>query len=135
MCIPAPWMKVRLASGLLVNAADLYDGAQLVGVNDMSYAPAVGIVRRPQRIWKDRVDVHLEDGRDVSFSLDHRLLVEDHGWLTVQDLRPGDVLLGDVASRVKAIVPAGKGEVVTFQVDGCHTYLAEGILCHNMKTP
>ena len=95
---------------------------------------AAGIVRRPQIVWKERFAIILADGRDVEFSKDHRLLVEDRGWIEVQSLAPGDVLLGANASAVKSITCTGLGQVVTFSVDGCHTYIAGGILCHNMKT-
>lgn len=130
---PAPWVKIQLASGLLVDAADLYDGAPVAGVDEQTLLPAVGIVRAPSITWEDRVAVILEDGRAPEFSLPHRLMVEGRGWTEVRHLKPGDSILGQGPNIVRGLGRPIKAQVVKFQVDGCHTYLADGLVSHNVK--
>lgn len=132
---PAPWVKVQLASGILVDAGALYDGAQVVGVDDITMEPKAGTVRAPHLRWVDRVAVLLEDGRSPEFSRDHRVAVVDRGWVPVQALHAGDLVMSQEPARVRSIQPAGKGLVVSFQVEGCATYFSDGLLSHNAKTP
>ena len=130
---PAPWVQIQLASGLLVDAADLYDGAQVAGVNDTTLEPMVGIVRCPMTIWADRVPIHLEDGTVTEFSTAHRFMVEGKGWLEARQLVPGDSILAQQPSIVRSVGKPIKAQVVTFSVDGSHTYFADGLLSHNLK--
>lgn len=130
---PAPWALITLASGLVVEAADLYDGAVVVGVDDVTMSPSTGIVRHPMTIWVERVAIHLEGGGSTEFSANHRLAVEGRGWVEVRHLRPGDSLIAQTPSIVKAIGRPTRAQVVSFQVEGCATYFADGILSHNVK--
>jgi hypothetical protein len=132
---PAPWVKVQLASGLLIEAGDLYDGAQVAAIREQDMEPTVGTLREVRTIWAERVAVVLEDGRAPEFSRGHRLATIDRGWVAVQDLRPGEMLVAQQESRVKAVRCVGLGQVVTFRVIGAGTYFADGILNHNEKVP
>ena len=130
---PAPWVKIQLASGLLVDAADLYDGAVVAGVDDNTLEPMVGIVRSPQITWADRVPIHLEDGTVTEFSAPHRFMVEGKGWTEARNLVPGDSIMAQQPSIVRSVGLPIKAQVVTFSVDGCHTYFSDGLLSHNQK--
>lgn len=125
-------MKVLLASGLAVEAGDLFNGAKVIGV-DGEMKPAVGTVSGLQTLWKERWGIELEDGRCVEFSKKHRVAVLDRGWVEVQNLRPGDVLISRRESIVSKVVNKGMGQVVSFSVEGCNTYFSEDILSHNRK--
>jgi hypothetical protein len=130
---PAPWVKIQLASGLLVDAADLYDGAQVIGVDDLTMGPKTGIVRHPTILWRERLAVVLGDGEAPEFSWGHRVAVMGKGWVAVQNLQPGDLLLSQHEARVVDVEARGKGQVVSFEVEGCGTYFSGGILSHNAK--
>jgi hypothetical protein len=132
---PAPWVKVRLASGREVNASDLHDGAVVQAVNDTTLEPIArgGIIRDCCTIWAQRYRVTLADGRATEWSENHRFAVEDRGWVHVQNLRAGDHILGMQESIVTSVLAVGQGQVVSFRVEGAGTYFAGGLLCHNFK--
>ena len=122
-----------LASGLEVQAGSLRDGMAVVGVDDCTGAPSVGVLRGVERRWVRRVRVVLEDGRAPEFTATHRLGTVEGGWCEAQHLAPGQLLVAQRESRVRAVVAAGQGQVVSFEVEGCHTYFADGLLSHNWK--
>jgi hypothetical protein len=135
---PAPWSMITLANGAKIPAGELYDGAKVLGfdeyLHDGLVTPKVGIVRNPSRGWQERYDVAFASGRHASFSRNHRV-VTDKGWVQVQDLKGGDTLpsFGGPGRTVTAVKPIGKSQIVSFQVEGCSTYFAEDIACHNYK--
>ena len=127
-------MKIQLASGLQIDAADLYDGAQVQGVDEESLEPRQGIVRNPRIRWTERMPILLADGRVTEFSPPHRLLVIGKGWTEVRDLQPGDSIMAQQPSIVQALGKPALAQVVSFTVEGCSTYFADGLLAHNMKS-
>jgi hypothetical protein len=132
---PAPWMKITLASGARIYAANLHDGAKVVGFSEHEgkILPRVGIVRKPSIGWNERFDIAFTKGRIASFSKNHRV-VTDGGWKQVQDLKPGVSILAMGEPRiVTAVKSIGRAEVVSFQVEGCSTYFADDLACHNIK--
>lgn len=132
---PAPWVKVRLLSGKEVNASDLHNGAKLAAVNDnnMQPLPQGGTVRDLNTIWATRYRVKLTNGEATEWSENHRFAVAERGWVTVQNLRGGDQILGLKESIVESVLAVGEGQVVSFRVEGAGTYFAGGLLCHNTK--
>ena len=130
---PAPWVKILLASGLLVDAGDLYNGAVLAGVNDGTLEPMTGVVSGVSIEFEMRVPIILTDGRVTEFSLLHRMAVEGRGWVAVKDLQAGDSIVAQRPSIVKGLGVPALAQVVKFQVDGCHTYFGDDLLSHNMK--
>ena len=129
---PAPWVEITLASGVIIHAGELYDGAEVQGISEYTLGPAVGIVRNPRRAWRPRVPVILTDGRAPEFSLGHRLLT-DTGWVTVEQLTPGQQLLGPQPGTVQTLGTTRLAEIIDFTVDGCHTYVSGGVVSHNVK--
>jgi hypothetical protein len=132
---PAPWVKVRLLNGKEINAADLHNGARLAAVNDnnMQVLPQGGTVRDLTTIWAQRYRVKLTNGAATEWSENHRFAVAERGWVTVQNLRGGDQILGLEESIVESVLAVGEGQVVSFRVEGAGTYFAGGLLCHNTK--
>jgi hypothetical protein len=130
---PAPWVQITLASGLTLAAGSLVDGMEVLGVNEATMEPAMGTVREPTMTWVDRVRVVLEDGRAPEFTNTHRVAVVPATWKEVRNLLPGDLLVAQCPSRVVRVESAGKGQVVSFSVEGCHTYFSDDILSHNLK--
>jgi hypothetical protein len=132
---PAPWVKVKLLNGKEVNASELHNGAKLAAVNDnnMQPLPQGGTVRDLNIIWAQRYRVKLTNGAATEWSENHRFAVVDRGWVTVQNLRAGDQIMGLQESIVESVLAVGEGQVVSFRVEGAGTYFAGGLLCHNTK--
>lgn len=131
---PAPWAGVTLASGLVVPAASLHNGARLLAVDDANPMLAkVGTVRDLATIWKERWAIDFADG-SAEFSYNHRIYVVGKGWTEVRRLRPGDAILSTSGERpVTRARKVGRAQVVSFRVEGAGTYFADGLLCHNAK--
>lgn len=132
---PAPWVYVRLNSGLSIPASQLYNGAVLQAVNDstLERIPAGGTVQNLQTIWSSRFRVTLANGKKTEWSRGHRFATMDRGWINVEKLLPGDRILGLEEAIVAGIQNAGEGQVVSFTVHGAGTYFAGDMLCHNSK--
>jgi hypothetical protein len=133
---PAPWVKVKLLNGKEVNASELHNGAKLAAINDstMQALPQGGTVRDLATIWAQRYRVKLTNGEATEWSENHRFAVAERGWVTVQNLRGGDQILGLKESIVESVLAVGEGQVVSFRVEGAGTYFAGGLLCHNTKS-
>jgi len=133
---PAPWVKVRLINGREVLASDLHNGAVVAAVDDttMEPLPNGGIIRDFLVIWGQRYRLKLTDGSVTEWSENHRFAVKDRGWTHVQNLMPGDHILGLKECIVESLLAVGDGQVVSFRVEGAGTYFAGGLLCHNLKT-
>ncbi|RYE76624.1 MAG: hypothetical protein EOO80_12625 [Oxalobacteraceae bacterium] len=134
---PAPWVKVRLVNGTEVNAGSLHNGACVAAVDDntMTALPNGGIVRDFAVIWALRYQVRLTDGEATEWSHNHRFATVKRGWVHVQDLMPGDHIMGIKECIVDTVLATGEGQVVSFRVEGAGTYFAGGMLCHNIKAP
>lgn len=132
---PAPWVKVRLQSGIDVPASDLYNGCKVAAVNDGTLEPVIGggTISNLQTIWSTRYRIKLTDGTAPEFSKGHRLAIVDRGWVPIEDIRPGDHIMGLTEAIVESNIAVGEGQVISYQVNGAGTYFAGGLLCHNTK--
>lgn len=131
---PSPWMLIRLADGTFIKAGDLQDGMEVMGLDERDLnTPMVGTIRFVQPIQAKKVRITVADGSTLDFSFNHRLGVAGKGWVAVQDVKPGDLLVSEVETVVKSVEPIDDGTVITFKVDGPGTYFADGVLCHNAK--
>lgn len=133
---PAPWVKVRLLNGKEVEAGSLYNGARLAAVNDETLEPIAegGVVDQLTVMWKQRFRVKLANGQATEWSEKHRFAVAEKGWVEVQNLRPGDHIIGMDEAIVESVLAMGEGQVVSFIVKGAGTYFGGGLLCHNLKS-
>jgi hypothetical protein len=77
-----------------------------------------------------RVRLVVRDGRELVVSPMHRVAVPG-GWAHVVDLAAGERLAD--GGEVDRVEESGEGEVVRITVEGAHTYVAGGILSHNLK--
>jgi hypothetical protein len=134
---PAPWVKVKLVNGKEVNASELHNGARVMAVDDntMESLPNGGVLRDVHTIWSKRYRLKLTNGEATEWSANHRFAVVDRGWVNIQNLRPGDHIMGLKECTVESVLFVGEGEVVSYRVEGAGTYFAGNMLCHNLKTP
>lgn len=131
---PTPDMRILMVGGEYLEAGKLVDGMQVLGLDERDlYTPAVGTVRHPHPIKVQATRVEYEEGFHTDFSFYHRLGVLNKGWVAVQDLTPGDILIAQRPATVRSVTPLGERTVITFKVDGPSTYFTEDVLSHNVK--
>lgn len=88
---------------------------------------------------EERVFFETADAAYLTASQDHRVLVDQRGWVEVRRLRLGDRVLvyQDTGlkgwSEVTALQRLARGPVIKITVPGAHTYISSGILSHNIK--
>lgn len=75
----------------------------------------------------------LEDGRSLPVTPDHRVRVVGQGFVHAKDLRFGALVAGLSPSRMADRSYAGRRTVVKATISGAHTYVANGMLSHNIK--
>jgi hypothetical protein len=68
----------------------------------------------------------------LSFKERHRFRTA-RGWTEVQDLVPGDEIMGTNGGIVQSIAQAPDGNVVRITVDQVHSYQTSGLLSSNIK--
>ncbi len=134
---PAPWVKVQLDSGLWVPAGTLADGMKVRAFDehDSRIVGAIGTVRHPRQLMKERFDIALSNGKVTSFSHDHKMIVDGTGWKRVRDLRPGDSLpqVDGPPLIVKTTKSIGLAPIIDFAVEGARTYFADGFAHNTLK--
>lgn len=131
---PAPWVMIDLPGGLQKSAGEIQVG-DLVWTQDPSTGtigqwPVLAAV--PEE--NDRYDVTFEDGLSLTFSKNHRFRTPD-GWVEIQDLQPGTVVVGDRPQKVAVATFRDHGEVIRLTVDKAHSYMTSGLLSSNVKNP
>jgi intein/homing endonuclease len=85
-------------------------------------------------IEQPRVSIQFDDGTDMIVSNTHKFLMWDLVWKQVFQLSSGNVIKGlDVNKTVVDIQPLGIGTVVKITVEDAHTYIAGGLISHNVK--
>ncbi|MDY6922747.1 MAG: Hint domain-containing protein [Pseudomonadota bacterium] len=75
----------------------------------------------------------VDDGRTLPVTPDHRVSVEGRGYVHAKDLLFGAVILGPQPSRLIDRTYAGRRTVVRATIREAHTYVANGMLSHNIK--
>lgn len=77
--------------------------------------------------------VAFDGGLTVRFAKNHRLRIQGKGWVSVQDLEPGDMPEGTAPKAVASVSIGAGGDVVSLTVDEAASYQTSGILSSNMK--
>ena len=89
---------------------------------------AIEIIEQP------RVQIWFDDGTDMIVSDTHKFLMQDLTWRQVFQLSVGDTIKGLVIDKsVVSTESIGFGPVVKITVDQAHTYIAGGLISHNVK--
>jgi len=142
--------KVIVASGEEMNIEDIFEGISLLTYNTETNKFEGGVVKKLIRPEKDNIiNVRLTDGTLIKSTEEHPYYVKGKGWcsfaphlsaelhdIEVSQLVPGDFVM-DSKERwieIKSIVPeilAPTQTVYNFEIQGNHTYFANGILVHN----
>ncbi|WP_041450460.1 phage tail protein [Anaeromyxobacter dehalogenans] len=127
---PVPETPVRLWDGRLKPAGQVEVGDLLWSFSEERGAYDAFPVVFTGRGELDLYRLDTEDGRSLRVSVGHRFMTPS-GWRLVQDLKPGERVLGQPDGVVADVGPDGRGETCRITVRDAHTYLTEGLLSHN----
>jgi uncharacterized coiled-coil protein SlyX len=148
-----PGTKITLSDGTLIDIEDVVIGDKLLTYNIIENCFEPGIVKKLIRPKKDNIiTVKLSNGTRIHSTEEHPYFVQGKGWcsfdpvsttelheIEVDQLLPGDVVLDDKGNtltieRITPVVGAEVQTVYNFEIDGNHTYFANGILVHNKRS-
>jgi len=80
------------------------------------------------------VDIAFTDGTTISVSESHKFLMESGIWQQVYQLGEGSVIKGfEFNKTIQSIIKLGLAPAVKITVENAHTYIAEGLISHNVK--
>jgi len=80
------------------------------------------------------VDIAFTDGTTISVSESHKFLMESGIWQQVYQLGEGSVIKGfEINKTIQSIIKLGLASAVKITVENAHTYIAEGLISHNLK--
>jgi len=114
-------------AGELIVGDTVWTRHETTGVFDNYPVTFVEIIQQP------RVSIRFDD-TDMIVSNTHKFLMWDLVWKQVFQLSPGDVIKGlDVNKTVVNIETLEEGPVVKITVEDAHTYIAGGLISHNIK--
>ncbi|MEA2696667.1 MAG: hypothetical protein QOI66_938 [Myxococcales bacterium] len=139
--------RVTMADGTQKAIDQIQVGEQVLAFDEKSarLMPARVTERFVHPDWKEQADTILINGR-LRATTNHPFLVNGR-WQRADQIQPGDIfhtltpILIDngpvrtmLSEPVLTLVPLpGVETVYNLEVDGYHTYFAEGVLVHNMK--
>jgi hypothetical protein len=85
-------------------------------------------------VEQQRVKILFDDGTNMIVSDTHKFLMQDLEWRQVFQLSVGDTVKGLLVDKtVVDMESIGVGPVVKITVDRAHTYVASGLISHNVK--
>ena len=130
---PAPWIKITMADGGVVNAGDLKPGMTVYTrhetTGEWGNFPVMAVEQGEDTRWA----VLFEGGAEFVGTYNHRVMT-DKEWTEIRYLQPGDkVMQQDGFAVVKTVKYLDHGPVVKIEIQDAHTYLSEGVLSHNIK--
>jgi hypothetical protein len=132
---PSVWVPIRLPRGMQIEAGRLIVGDFVQTIPEDGGEPGAYPVTAIEYADAQLIRVRLKDGRGPAFSVGHRVRIASGEWRAVETLDHGDVIDGDVPGVVHDVLAWGIGVVVKITVDEAHTFIADGLLSHNMKVP
>ena len=128
---PAPEMQVMLADKTYKAAGDLKVGEKVLTQHEHTLMwGAYPVIYKEIIPNAKRVKVSFDDAEFIG-SWDHKFFVSVDNWVTIKNLKVGDIVGGKV---VKSIEDLDEGPVVFLTIEDAHTYVCQGVLSHN-KTP
>ena len=130
---PAPWIKITMAGGGVVNAGDIKPGMMVYTrhetTGEWGNFPVTAVEQGEDTRWA----VLFEGGAEFVGTFNHRVMT-DKDWTEIRHLQPGDkVVQHEGFAVVKSAAHFDHGPIVKIEVQDAHTYLTEGVLSHNIK--
>jgi hypothetical protein len=135
---PAPWVPLDMADGTRREAGDVQVG-DLVRTRPEDGAeygayPVAAVSKESNDLWAVSVGQEGKLGMlTLQFAYNHRFDVVGKGWVELQHLVPGDVIVGKLPSTVVSTEHLGMAEVVRITIQDAQTYETMGMRSHNVK--
>lgn len=83
---------------------------------------------------QDMALIDFEDQTSITVSTTHKFLMDNGDWKQVFEIRADDCIKGiDTDKRVSSLRSIGSGPAVKITIDDAHTYVADGLISHNVK--
>ena len=121
-------------SGHTRPAGELAVGDTVWTRHESTGVPGHYIITAVEIDQQPRIRIRFEDGTDMIVSDTHKFLTWDLAWRQVFQLAVGDTIKGlDVNKTIASMESIGVGPVVKMTVDQAHTYIAGGLISHNVK--
>lgn len=125
---PAPEMQIMLADKTHKSAGDLKVGEKVLTQHEHTLEwGAYPVIYKELIPNAKRVKVSFDDAEFIG-SWDHKFFVSVDNWVTIKNLKAGDIVGGKV---VKSIEDFDEGPVVFLTIENAHTYVCQGVLSHN----
>ena len=130
---PAPWINITLSDGITIKAGNVKPGMLVYTKHETQDVWGDYLVTASEIVTDERWIVKFENDIEFVGTFNHRVLT-DSAWTEIRDLTPGSkVMQRDGYAIVKEVAFLDHGEVVKITVQDAHTYLAEGLVSHNVK--
>jgi hypothetical protein len=121
-------MQIMLADKTHKSAGDLKVGEKVLTQHEHTLEwGAYPVIYKELIPNAKRVKVSFDDAEFIG-SWDHKFFVSVDNWVTIKNLKAGDIVGGKV---VKSIEDFDEGPVVFLTIENAHTYVCQGVLSHN----
>lgn len=130
---PAPWIMVDLPHGEQLRADQVEVGTIVQTIHPGTGTIGGWPVSAVSTEENDRWDVWVQDREEpYTFAPTHPFRTEN-GWTQLQDLVPGDTIVGEYPKIVERVTYRDHGTVIKLTVDMAHSYQTDGMLSSNIK--
>lgn len=128
---PAPWMRILLSDGSLIEAGKLKAGMFVKTKHEHTFEEGDYEVIAVSTEIQPRISIIFDHITFVG-SQSHKFYSEiTDTWINAINLKVGDIIDGHTIQSIDSTIP--NGEVIKISVDTARTYIVEGMLSHNTK--
>ena len=131
---PDPATAIMISPEQTRLAGSLQVGDLIYTVHEQSLEYGYFAITHAEIVEQPKLGIAFDNGTEIIVSLSHRFLVPGMQWVSARDLRPGhQVESVNGAVNIVSLTKHGVGPVVKLEVDQAHTYIAAGLISHNVK--
>lgn len=131
---PDPATAIMISPDQTRLAGSLQVGDLIYTVHEHSLEYGYFAITHTEIVEQPKLGIAFDNGTEIIVSLSHRFLVPGMQWVSARDLRPGhQVESVNGAVNIVSLTKHGVGPVVKLEVDQAHTYIAAGLISHNVK--
>lgn len=131
---PDPATAIMISPDQTRLAGSLQVGDLIYTVHEHSLEYGYFAITHAEIVEQPKLGIAFDNGTEIIVSLSHRFLVPGMQWVSARDLRPGhQVESVNGAVNIVSLTKHGVGPVVKLEVDQAHTYIAAGLISHNVK--
>ena len=129
---PDPETPINISLTETVRAGDLKPGDTIYTMNEQTLEYGYYTVLQADLDQQPKLLLEFDNRATITVSNSHKFLLESGEFASIRDLRSGARLktLTGIAVLEK-LTKLGRGDVIRFEIDQAHTYLAAGFVSHN----